>query len=261
MNISAYILEYLKQFGTVTVPDFGVFSLEKSKAVINSENGSILPPASTIKYAPDYEAKSDDLAAFIAGQKQMTLEASKTDLQIQTDFWKKKLQAEQILEVQGLGTVYIEDGSTRFKGQRLQSDHPDFYGLEEIRISDMQAHSPKSAVSSNAEKDYKFNKSILWAFLIIIPVVGIIYVGFTQQELLFGEKSFENTPISVQTKTHRIQKDTVKVQQHAAPVTDSLKKDSIIQKTAQPVLQKTVTVQPAAKSQTPKQAIPNNTKK
>lgn len=261
MNISAYILEYLKQFGTVTVPDFGVFSLEKSKAVINSENGSILPPASTIVYTPDYEAKSEDLAAFIAGQKQMTLEASKTDLQIQTDFWKKKLQAEQTLEVQGLGTVYIEDGTTHFKGYRLQSDHPDFYGLEEIRISDMHIQSPKSAVSSNAEKDYQFNKSILWAFLIIIPVLGIIYVAYTQQELLFGKKSFDNANISVQTKTHRIQKDTVKVQQHAVPAADSLKKDSAIQKTVQPVTQKTVPVQPAAKSQLKNQAIPNNTKK
>lgn len=261
MNISAYILEYLKQSGAVTVPDFGVFSLEKSKAVINSENGSILPPASTIVYAPDYEAKSDELAAFIAGQKQMTLEASKTDLQIQTDFWKKKLQAEQTLDVQGLGTIYIEDGTTRFKGQRLQSDHPDFYGLEEIRISDMQVPGPKSAVSSNVKKDYKFNKSILWAFLIIIPVLGIIYVAYTQQELMFGEKSFENTPISVQTKTHRIQKDTVKVQQHAAPVTDSLKKDSIVRKTVQPVPQRAVPVQPAANSQAKTQATPNNTKK
>lgn len=121
MNISAYILEYLKQFGAVTVPDFGVFSLENSKAIINSENGSILPPASKIAYSPDYKVKSDELAAFIAGQKQMTLEASKTDLQIQTDFWKKKLQADQMLEIQGLGTIYLvrakriskETGSSR----------------------------------------------------------------------------------------------------------------------------------------------------
>ncbi|WP_294225922.1 hypothetical protein [Chryseobacterium sp. sg2396] len=261
MNISAYILEYLKQFGTVIVPDFGVFSLEKSKAVINSENGSILPPASTIMYTADYGMKSDDLAAFIAGQKQMSLEASKTDLQIQTDFWKKKLQAEQTLEVQGLGIIYTEDGITHFKGNRLQSDHPDFYGLEEIRISDMHTDGSKPAALSNTEKDYQFNKSILWAFLIIIPVLGIIYVAYTQQELLFGKKSFDDTPISVQTKTHRIQKDTVKVQQHVSPAVDSLKKDSVIQKQVQTVPQKTVPVQTAAKSQNKNQAIPNNTKK
>ncbi len=250
MNISAYILEYLKQFGTVIVPDFGVFSLENSKAIINSENGSILPPASKIVYTPDYEVKSDDLAAFIAGQKQMTVEASKTDLQIQTDFWKKKLQADQTLEIQGLGVLYIEDGETHFKGNRLQSDHPDFYGLEEIKISDINNKNINPNASVNVEKDYKFNKSILWAFLIIIPVLGILYVAYTQQELLFGKKSFDKANISVQTKTHRIEKDTVKIQPHIAPVIDSLKKDSVAQqKPVQPVKQKAVT-NPATQNNT-----------
>ncbi len=77
MNISAYILEYLKQYGTATVPGFGVFSLKNSKAIINSENGSILPPASEIKFTIDYEVKADELASFIATQKQMSLEGFK----------------------------------------------------------------------------------------------------------------------------------------------------------------------------------------
>lgn len=227
MNISAYILEYLKQFGTVTVPDFGVFSLENSKAIINSENGSILPPASKIVYTPDYRIQSDELAAFIAGHKQMTVEASKTDLQIQTDFWKKKLQADQMLEIQGLGSIFIEEGETHFKGNRLQSDHPDFYGLEEIRFSDI-SNKEYQTTADKSEKDYRFNKSILWIFLIIIPVAGILYVAYTQQELLFGKKSFDAAQISVQTTTHRIPKDTIKAKKVTPPVAaDSLKKDSL----------------------------------
>lgn len=242
MNISAYILEYLKQFGTVTVPDFGVFSLENSKAIINSENGSILPPASKIVYTPDYRVASDELAAFIAGHKQMTVEASKTDLQIQTDFWKKKLQADQMLEIQGLGTIYIEEGETRFKGNRLQSDHPDFYGLEEIKLSDIHNSESQKAVAANSGKDYRFNKSILWIFLIIIPVLGILYVAYTQQELLFGEKSFGNTNPSIQTRTHRIEKDTAKAQKVTPPVipSDSLKKDTVAKQNIQPTAQKAV---------------------
>lgn len=250
MNTSAYILEYLKQFGTVTVPGFGIFSLENSKAIINSENGSILPPASTIVYKPDYELKSDDLAAFIGSQKQMSLEASATDLQIQTDFWKKKLQAEQALEIQGLGKIFLEEGKTHFKGNRLQSDHPDFYGLEEIKISDINDKTLKTAVPVNTEKDYRFNKSILWAFLVIIPVVGILYVAYAQQELLFGKKSFDKTNISVQTKTHRITEDTVKVQVHAPVVADSLKKDSV-QKPVPPAADQAVKI-PATQNNTKK---------
>ena len=159
MNISAYILEYLKQFGTATVPGFGVFSLKNSKAIINSENGSILPPASQIEFTIDYEVRAEDLTVFIAQQKQMSLEASRSDLKIQTDFWKKKLQAEQVLEIQNLGTVFIEDGHTHFKGKRIESGRPDFYGLEEIRLSDIN-NGEKVNATVNREKDFKFKKTI-----------------------------------------------------------------------------------------------------
>ncbi|NIF07727.1 hypothetical protein F3J23_20070 [Chryseobacterium sp. Tr-659] len=244
MNISAYILEYLKQFGTATVPAFGVFSLKNSKAIINSDNGSILPPASQIEFTIDYEVKDEDLTAFIAGQKQMSLEASRSDLKIQTDFWKKKLQAEQVLEIQNLGTIFIEEGHTHFKGKRIEAGRPDFYGLEEIRFSDIN-NGEKVDASINREKDFKFKKTILWVFLLLIPVLGILYLAFTQQELLFGKKSFDK--VSVQTSTHRIVKDTIKVMVHAPekPVSDSLKKDSIVK----PVGQQTKPV-PAAQKNT-----------
>lgn len=235
MNISAYILEYLKQAGTATVPGFGVFSLENSKAIINSENGSILPPASQITFAVDHEVQSDELAAFIAEQKQMSLEASKSDLKIQTDFWKKKLQAEQVLEIQNLGTIMIEDEKTHFKGKRVESGRPDFYGLEEIRFSDI-SNGEKIVRTENREKDYKFNKSILWIFLFIVPVAGLLILAYTQKDLLFGKKSFEN--VSVQTKTHRIAKDTIKIMVHETAemkIADSLKKDSIMKSAGKPV--------------------------
>lgn len=245
MNISAYILEYLKQFGTATVPGFGVFSLKNSKAIINSENGSILPPASQIEFAIDYEVQAEELTAFIAAQKQMSLEASRSDLKIQTDFWKKKLQAEQVLEIQNLGTVFIEEGETHFKGKRVEAGHPDFYGLEEIRFSDIN-NGEKVNTSENKEKDYKFSKTILWIFLIMIPVLAIVYFAFTQEELLFGKKSFTN--VSVQTSTHRIVKDTTKIvkQEPKAPVADSLKKDSL--------------AKPVGKVTKPAPAAPINTK-
>jgi hypothetical protein len=226
MNISAYILEYLKQFGSVTVPAFGVFSLENSKAIINSENGSILPPSSQIAFASDYEVESEELVSFISSQKQISIESAQNELQIQTDFWKKKLQADQILEIQNLGTIFIEDGEPHFKGKRLESNHPEYYGLEEIRLSDINS-AQKPLVSENKESDYKFNKSILWILLFIIPVLGILYVAFSQQELLFGKKSFDS--VSVQTKTRRIVKDTVKIKKDSVQMKtlDSLKKDSL----------------------------------
>ena len=231
MNISAYILDYLKQYGTVTVPKFGVFSLENSKAIINSENGSILPPSTKIVFHSDYQVLSDDLVNFISDRKRISKEAAENELQIQTDFWKKKLQADQHLEIQNIGAIFIEDGNLHFKGNRLESDHPDFYGLEEIRFSDINK-SEKTESPENSEKDYKFNKSILWIFLFIVPVLGMLYLAYTQKEMIFGKKSFDD--ISVQTKTKRIEKkipvktDSAQIKNSDSVKTDSLRKDSII---------------------------------
>lgn len=129
------------------------------------------------------------------------------------------------MEIQNLGTIFIEDGHTHFKGNRLQSDHPDFYGLEEIRISDINSTGKPEQIV-NSEDDYKFKKSILWIFLIVLPVLGLLFLAYTQQELLFGKKSFDN--VSVKTKTHRIVKDTIKLNVHTPPVQDSIKKDSLV---------------------------------
>jgi len=222
MNISAYILEYLKKFGTATVPGFGVFYLENSKAKLDPENGSILPPSSQIAFKVDYLAESDDLTDFIAQKKQVSFEVSKNELQIQTDFWKKKLQADHTLEIQNLGRLNQGDEGLSFFGKRLSSDHPDFYGLEEIRFSDI-SDGERLMETSSKEKDYKFSKSILWIFLVAVPVAGIVYLAVTQQELLFGKKSFDS--LSVQTKTRRIEKTApVKVDSAQLKISDSIRK-------------------------------------
>lgn len=228
MNISAYILEYLKSHGSAVVPQFGTFSLEKSKAVINSENGSILPPASRIIFTANDQAESAELAKFLAEKKSVSKEAAENEILVQTDFWKKKLQAEKQLEIPEIGCFYSEANEIRFEGERLPSDHPDFYGLEEIRFSDINPKEKKETPVAE-RSDYRFNKSILWIFLIIVPVLAMLYLAYTQQDLLLGKKSFDS--VSVQTKTRRIEnKKTVKVDSAAIKKQDSIlnfKKDSL----------------------------------
>jgi hypothetical protein len=98
--------------------------------------------------------------------------------------------------------------------------------LEEIRFSDIN-NGEKVNTSVNREKDYKFSKTILWIFLIMIPVLELC-ISHLPRRTSFGKKSFTN--VSVQTSTHRIVKDTTKIvkQEIKVPVTDSLKKDSLV---------------------------------
>lgn len=242
MNISACILNYLKQFGTVIVPKFGVFSMENTKAIINSENGSILPPSTKIGFYPDYQAVSNDLLQFIISEKGITQEVAENELQIQVDFWKKKLQSDQSLDIQDLGSFFLAEGDLHFKGNRLATDHPDFYGLEEIKFSDIHQGNTTEKIQ-NTEKDYKLGKSILWLFLVIVPVSAIGYFGFTQKELLFGKKSFDD--VSIKTKTQRIEKvapikiDSTLIKKADSIKIDSIRKDSILKATPKVIKHKT----------------------
>jgi hypothetical protein len=121
-----------------------------------------------------------------------------------------------------LGRLNQGDEGLSFFGKRLSSDHPDFYGLEEIRFSDI-SDGERLMETSSKEKDYKFSKSILWIFLVAVPVAGIVYLAITQQELLFGKKSFDS--LSVQTKTKRIEKTVpVKVDSAQLKISDSIRK-------------------------------------
>ncbi len=222
MNISAYILEYLKQYGSVKVPKFGVFSLEISKAVLNSENGTMLPPSTKIAFHLDYQISSEEFLQYIAEQINTSKDTVAAEMQIQTDFWKKKLQAEQSLEIPNVGRIFFSENRVVFNGDRFEADFPDFYGLEEIKFSDI--NDDDSPIDTKNEKgDYRLNRSILWIFLILIPVGALVYFAITQQELIFGKKSFE--PVSVQTTTKRI--EPVKVDSTLINKANVLKRDSI----------------------------------
>jgi len=71
-------------------------------------------------------------------------------------------------------------------------------------------------------ENYRFNKGILWTFLVLIPIAGIAALVYSQKDKIFGKSSFDVTP--VQTSTKRIpeapKKESPKIQ-------DSIQLDSL----------------------------------
>ena len=100
---------------------------------------------------------------------------------------------------------------------------PSYFGLEKIDLKEIEK--PKSTELSYEKEDsdnqYVFSKSILWTFLLIIPVGAILYLSINYKDKIFGKKSFN---LSVKTSTHRIEKDTLNRK-------NSLNKDSVKVKT------------------------------
>lgn len=238
MKVTEGILELLKRNGKITVPQFGVFYTEKTRALLNSDQKTILPPAQEVKFDADYNVQNDELLQFLNSEGNSF---AANELRAQTDYWKNLLLKKDGFKIDGLGEFFVSDNQLVFRGNRIQSETPDFYGLEEINLSEIKNNSAESVeiTVENEEGSYRLNKSILWVFLLVMPVLGLAYFGFTQQERILGKKSFDD--LQVKNSTHRIEKkvpvkiDTV--QQKA--VADSLTKDSLAKVAAVPVQKST----------------------
>ena len=233
MNIPEHILKFLKKYGKAGIPEFGVFSLRNTGAIMHSETKTILPPAKQIFFEADYELQNEDFLNFINAVENQK-ENTKTALKAQTDYWKKMLLNKDDFFIEGLGNFYVSDNELIFKGERIQTDAPDFYGLEEINISEItNSESAPRTNNSDKRKSYRFSNSAIWLFLMIISVCVLAYLAFTNKELLFGKKSFESNPVQNSTQKNQQKQNTedsirLKQQERNIVFSDSLQKDSVI---------------------------------
>lgn len=232
MNISHYILESLKKNGKASVPEFGVFTLKNIPAKLDAASGNIAPPATEVFLDVDYENGSDEFVKFIQVLENITADRAAEDLSKTVSYWKKTLEGSGEFEIENIGKLYNSENGIVFHGKKIDATDPSFYGLEEINIDNLKK------VSTNCPPEageYRFTRSVLWLFLLIIPVAGLLFLAFTNKEMLFGKKSFEN--ISVKNATHRITRDSTSILKKKADSTalDSLKADSIKTLNAAPV--------------------------
>ena len=238
MNISTDILEFLKLFGKASVPSFGVFSIQKTSALLDNSSNTLLPPSQQIIFNKQHIENDEGLIQFLAKRKRVSPAIAEFTLQEQVKTWSELWNAQQNFSIAGIGEFSFANNEFSFVGNRIEDENADFFGLEEIKISDIQKPSSyKTPKNSRKQEGSAFNKVLLWTFLVIIPILGIIYLAFTQQDLLFGKKSFGE--ITIQNSTHRIKE---------IPKIDSLKTNSI-----QDSIQKNIT----PTNNLPQQSIPN----
>ena len=212
MNIAQQIIQTLQNGHKVELSGMGVLSRVVRHAEFDDVTGTILPPKQEIIFDTNRSIRVDN--AFSESARQ----------------WMGDLITKGEVSVEGLGKWTNDAGKIIFFPDEKALD-TNFYGLEAIPMAKVQQVKPIEVDqdATQPKADYKFNRSILWVFLIAIPVAGLIYLAITQKEMLFGKKSFDN--VSVQTSTHRIVEDTLKIKQAAAlkAKTDSIRKDSLKQ--------------------------------
>lgn len=226
MNFSQLLLEFLQKHGSVSVPGFGIFYLKNTNAIVDQSGKSILPPGKEVAFRNDSGDKGQDFIQFISAQRSISELESEIEIRKQVTFWNSTLEKEGKLSLENLGTFFLDDSKIHFTGNRTENLFPDFYGLEEITISEIKNVKGK-AENNSSEKSYQFSKSIYWVLPLVIGVLALTYFGITQPEKIFSRKSFNDD--FNKKPVEKIKKDSVKIDSTklSAAKLDSLKTDSI----------------------------------
>lgn len=193
MEIANKITNTLNASGKVEFTGFGVLSMLTKHAQVDAKNDRILPPKQELVFKLDRSVKADN--EFLSLSYQLL----------------KSLLENGEAQIDGIGKWTSVAGKVDFVAEDNVLGNS-FYGLEEIVFPRVDAKSAKNKANEINGNDYKMNKSILWTFLVAVPVAAMLYLAFTQKHLLIGKPS--------NLKTQKVENPIKKV---VPPVVDSLK--------------------------------------
>lgn len=182
MDLALHTYNFLQEKGTkISVPNFGVFFIEKTHAVVDKQSSQILPPNSKINFERNENIANDSiLADFISQKTGKDISAIQTEIGRIVQEWNNQLHSNHELVLENLGIISLSQ-EMGYSFTPFQDNISEFFGLEPI------------ALQNNTQKDNTLKKSILWGFLVIFPALALIYLGIQNQDLILGKKSFENT--------------------------------------------------------------------
>lgn len=218
MNFQENLYQFLKKNSRVSVEGFGTFYLQKSNAIVEASSNRILPPGKEVAFDQNSDFNNDSFAEYLANQNTTSIPAAKEEIKKQVTYWNSILEKDGQLAIENIGTFTLSDSSLLFNGSRFENLSPDFYGLEEINISEIK--NPKK--NSSAGSPYRLVKTVYW-LLPLLLIGGVIgYLAATQPEILFGEKTFKNE-IAPKKKAEIIK---AKPANKSQIISDSVKADS-----------------------------------
>lgn len=225
MNFPVLILEFLNKHGHVNIPGFGVFYLKNTNASLDNENAHILPPGKEVAFRTEITEKEGNLVDFLAQQNKLSRIEAEIEVKKLTNFWNSTLEKDGKIAIENIGTFFLDDSKLHFTGERTVNLSPDFYGLEEINLSQIKNPQPIES-TENAAQPYRFSKTVFWLVPILLGSGAITYLGLSQPEIIFGQKSFKNgfgKPMEKKIENPSARTDSAVVKQLAI---DSLKTDS-----------------------------------
>lgn len=202
MELKDHIIKELQTKGRAEVPAFGVFYLLKTSAEWTQSGVQMLPPGFEVGFSENPLLESSDFIKSYAQASALSEKQVLLNTENAVHYWKNSLLNGQDVELEGIGKFTSDENNKYiFQGERLQNADPNFFGLEEV-------HLPKDFKSFQGSE--ALFQNILWLFLVVIPVVGLGYLGYTQRYRFMGGEGLDD--LKVTQATHRIPEKTKTIQ-------------------------------------------------
>ena len=212
MYLTFYIYRFLREQNTfVNIPYFGVFYLEKKHAIVDESTFQILPPSEMVSFEKKEVLENIDLIDFISQRVGESFEYVQNEVTKEVEKWNRELALNKKLILPKLGEMVLSENGEWFFVPEKNESSQDYFGLEAIKLDKIKRGEIENCF---------LQKSILWIFLVVVPLVVLVYLSVVYQDLILGESSFENTyRIEKKDKSTILNKDTL---QRDSVVSDSM---------------------------------------
>ena len=212
MDLTFYIYSFLREQNTlVNIPKFGVFYLEKKHAIVDESTFQILPPSEMVSFEKKEVLENIDLIDFISQRVGESFEYVQNEVTKEVEKWNRELALNKKLILPKLGEMVLSENGEWFFIPEKNESSQDYFGLEAIKLDKIKIGEVGNCF---------LQKSILWIFLVVVPLVVLVYLSVVYQDLILGESSFENTyRIEKKDKSTILNKDTL---QRDSVVSDSM---------------------------------------
>ena len=152
-----------------------------------------------------------DLIDFISQRVGESFEDVQNEVTKEVEKWNRELALNKKLILPKLGEMALSENGEWFFIPEKNESSQDYFGLEAIKLDKIKRGKVGNCF---------MQKSILWIFLVVVPLVVLVYLSVVYQDLILGESSFENTHrIEKKDKSTILNKDTL---QQDSVVSDSM---------------------------------------
>ncbi|WP_395090867.1 SPOR domain-containing protein [Vaginella massiliensis] len=185
MKIENQIKALLLQHDCVIVPSFGAFLAQKKSAMLNASNNEFRPPYKEISFNASLKNNDGLLVNHIQQTTQWSYDQAMEMIQNQVKFWREHLFAGKELDLNGIGTIKLNDVNALEFIPNQENFLLSSYGLPVVKANYILEHEISETSSTR-----KYSGLLAAASILPILIGGFLYFNTPQPVKTFVDEQW-----------------------------------------------------------------------